>query len=1217
MNNLKYKQSIFEILNNFKGIEPLKELFWSELNYDRVNESLSRRNWPKTATEVLAEDPVLFASGGQGDEFHIIYSRLSSDRLFITHERPVVSKLLNDHPYSLFIFSNEAQDKWHFINVKYDEKTEKRRLFRRITIGHGERLRTAIERIEMLNLDRAEKDLFGQSPLSIQQVHDNAFNVEAVTKQFFDEYRIVFKNLQNNLESQSKDKVWAHDYALQFLNRVMFLYFIQRKGWLGGDSEFLRSFWKSYQKTELPEDTFFEQWLSVLFFEAFNNKFHGGHRHFPKEIKRALATAPYLNGGLFQKNDLDQKPAKITDARFEQIFAFMERYNFTISEDSPLDKEVAVDPEMIGKVYESLVNVSDEVDERGDAGIFYTPRTEIDLMCRLSLVDNLTNYVGKKYKDLIYEVVFAFEPDEKTLADKALAKANLWKEFNDSLGKITVLDPACGSGSFLVGMLYVLDDLQDRAAKQLKSTETPYDRKKRIIRESLYGVDVMAWACHVAELRLWLALIIDAEIPAADLHIRKEPLLPHFSFKIRCGDSLVQEVGGINLGHIQSSHDISPQLKKRLTKLKTEKFKFYNNDPSCQFSSTDEAMHEELQIFRDILGTLQHNIEQEIKRIQRAQEMLIGKKYIQPDFEGFSDPKPYQAKLDLKSSDKQKEIKILQQDMECIKQARSALKDVKDVPFVWDIAFVETFGAEISGFDIVIGNPPYVRQENIADPRFSNEEVTTSNKKEYKAKLARSIYQIFPRFFEYNASRDTAANKIGAKSDLYIYFYLHGLSLLNPKGTFCFITSNSWLDVGYGKSLQEFLLKHCHIKMVIDNQAKRSFASADVNTIIVLFSSPNMKKETRLEETARFVMFKEPFEHILSPVIFEEIEAAKKRKTTPEYRVNPIGQKLLLEDGCEIHDDKDSKKDNRKGRKNIPKTAPLIKIAKYIGNKWGGKYLRAPDIYWTILKKGKDKLVRLGDVAEVRFGIKTGANDFFFLDKSRSKELDIEKEFLMPVIKSPRESKHLRIVQKNLKYNIIMCHKNKHELKGTKILEHIKWGEEKGYHKRPSCSSRKNWWDLGQWAFAQLLWVEIMFASFRVYINSDRIYESDKFYGIISHKPTKELCLALNSSILLLWKLLSGFSSLGQGALKTPVYEVKNFLIPSNTEILTQFNESMLNRSIENIDIEVSQADRKELDSVIFDYLKLTQDEGEAVYEAIINLYEARLNKAKSLNPMR
>jgi len=1176
MTDIEYKKTIFEILNNFKGIEPLKELFWTELNYDRVNESLSRRGWPETATKVLAEDPVLFASGGHGDEFHIIYSRLSSDRLFITHERPVVSKLLNDHPYSLFIFSNEAQDRWHFINVKYDEKTEKRRLFRRITIGHGERLRTARERIEMLNLNRAEKDLSGQSPLSIQQVHDNAFDVEAVTKQFFDKYRIVFKDLQNNLKSQSKDKVWAHDYALQFLNRIMFLYFIQRKGWLGEDSEFLRSFWKSYQKTEQPEDTFFEQWLSVLFFEAFNNKFHGGHRHFPKEIKRALATAPYLNGGLFQKNDLDQKPAKITDVRFEQIFAFMERYNFTISEDSPLDKEVAVDPEMIGKVYESLVNVSDEVDERGDAGIFYTPRTEIDLMCRLSLVDNLTNHIGKKYKELIYEVVFAFEPDEKTLADKALADANLWKEFNDSLSKITVLDPACGSGSFLVGMLYILDDLQDRAAKQLKSTETPYDRKKRIIRENLYGVDVMAWACHVAELRLWLALIIDAEIPTADLHIRKEPLLPHFSFKIRCGDSLVQEVGGINLGHIKSSQNISSTLIKRLAKLKTEKFKFYNNDPSCQFRSTDEAMHEELQIFRDILGTLQHNIEQEIKKIQRAQEMSIGKKYIQPDFEGFSEPKPYQAKLDLKSSDKQKEIEILQQD-----------------------------------------------QENISDPLLSNEEVTASNKKIYKAKLARSIYQIFPSFFEYNASRDTAANKIDARSDLYIYFYLHGLSLLNPKGSFCFITSNSWLDVGYGKSLQEFLLKHCHIKMVIDNQAKRSFASADVNTIIVLFSSPDMKKITRLDETARFVMFKEPFEHILSPVIFEEIETAKKRKTTPEYRVNPIVQKLLLEDGCEIHDDKDSKEESRKGRRKKPKQGPLIKVAKYIGNKWGGKYLRAPDIFWTILQKGKGKLVRLEDITQVRFGIKTGVNQFFYLDDKRIEEWGIEEKFLKPILKSAKDSNTILVNPDNLPTKIFCCHFTPEELHKTQALDYIRWGESRDFHKVRSVQGRRYWYDVGYKEPADGIILRRIGERMPVF-EAKGVLEDCVLFGITRKEKginLKGLLASLNATwtrmyIEMMTRQLTGAQAVADTNVyvvkETPIFDFRKISSSAFADIVKAYDKLRVRSSV-SIFLEKDYSDRRDLDNIIFDILGLTKGEREAVYEEIIKLVEARLKKAISL----
>ena len=127
-------------------------------------------------------------------------------------------------------------------------------------------------------------------------------------------------------------------------------------------------------------------------------------------------------------------------------------------------------------------------------------------------------------------------------------------------------------------MLHILDDLQERANRQLGKHKSSFDRKKRIIGQNLYGVDVMDWACHVAELRLWLALIIDAEFTREELHVRREPLLPHFTFKIRYGDSLVQELGGINLGHIRGSHDIPSALKARITKLKNEKLKFYNND---------------------------------------------------------------------------------------------------------------------------------------------------------------------------------------------------------------------------------------------------------------------------------------------------------------------------------------------------------------------------------------------------------------------------------------------------------------------------------------------------------------------------------------------------------------------------------------------------------------------------------------------------------------
>ena len=457
----------------------------------------------------------------------------------------------------------------------------------------------------MLDLEFINPNLEELSPFAIQGGHDKAFNVEAVTKQFFEDYKSVFHDLQDDLAGQTADHRWAHDYALQFLNRCMFLYFIQRKRWLGEDTEFLRSFWESYQATDEPADSFVHRWLNVLFFEAFNNKFHGGHRHFPDTIREALALAPYLNGGLFTENPLDgEHNFQISDQRFKGIFEFLEKYNFTIAEDSPLDQEVAVDPEMIGKVYESLVNVSDEEDEQGDAGIFYTQRTEIDLMCRLALVDNLTNHLGEEHKNLLYEVLFAFSLDDKADADGKLAEAQLWESFDTTLKELAVVDPACGSGSFLVGMLHILDDLRDRANQGLGREESSFDRKKGIIGQNLYGVDVKEWACHVAELRLWLALVIDAEFSPAELHLRDEPLLPHFSFNIRCGDSLVQEISGMNLATRRDAFSGVPRaLKARITRLKNEKLKFFNNDPTCRYRSEKELQQEELRLFRELIDT--------------------------------------------------------------------------------------------------------------------------------------------------------------------------------------------------------------------------------------------------------------------------------------------------------------------------------------------------------------------------------------------------------------------------------------------------------------------------------------------------------------------------------------------------------------------------------------------------------------------------------------
>jgi Eco57I restriction-modification methylase/Type II methyltransferase M.Eco57I, C-terminal domain len=1230
--------AVLKILKQLRGTEPLKQLFWSELSYDRVNQPISRRGWPESASNRLAEDPNLFA--GHGD-FHVIYLRLA-DRLSLGLERQLANKLLHDHPYSLFVISDHTQTQWHFINVKYSEDAAKRRLFRRITIGPGERLRTASERISMLDLVSIGPSPAALSPLTIQDRHDQAFDVEAVTNAFFEEYKSVFTLLQDDLYKQTRDRAWAHDYALQFLNRVMFLYFVQRKRWLGGDSEFLKSFWETYKQSKRTNDTFFDQWLTVLFFEAFNNQFQAGcsdYRHFPENLKHALAMAPYLNGGLFLRNPLDgQHTFKITDSRFDQVFRFLERYNFTITEDSPLDQEVAVDPEMVGKVYESLVNVSEQVDERGEAGIFYTPRTEIALMCRLSLVDHLANHLGSERKQLLYNAVFAIEEEEKQQADEALTRANLWPSLDQLLREITVLDPAVGSGSFLVGMLTLISDLSRRANKQVGHQETDYELKKRIIGQSLYGVDVMQWAVDVCELRLWLQLVIDTELEPAELKFR--PLLPNLSFKIRRGDSLVQEVGGVNLSYIKAAHDISTSLKGRLTQLKGEKLKFYNNDPERKYRSEEGIFQEELQIFRDILDARYHNLTNEIKTLKKKIE---GPQEAQIRLDGTIEPQTHQLKL--QAVEWQRQLEEIQSGIQSVEDARRALRTAKDIPLVWDVSFVEIFEGDKEGFDIVIGNPPYVRQEKIADPKYIGDDRDLPEKKKtYKAKLARSVYMAHPRFFGYKASTDKAAHKLDAKSDLYIYFYFHGLSLLNEKGSFCFITSNSWLDIGYGADLQEFLLKHCHVKMIIDNQVRRSFSQADVNTIIALFSAPEEKTEWGLDRITRFVMLKVPFEYILSPIIFEEIEEASKHKTLPEYRVFPVGQKMLLEEGFEVSDEEEVKA-SKPSRNKLQVSGPLIKLTKYIGNKWGGKYLRAPDIYFTILAKGKPLIKSLSHYFDGERYLNTGGADGFFVLKQVSKiangrchifnehvtrqglppfDGNIEEEYLVPLIKDyTKVDKRIEIHGYDA-YCLVIT-----GTPSARVKKYIEWGEMQEYHKRSVTKNQRPWFKpTNQMTSAAKILVPRSFNDTFVVHYNPKSYLSLRFYRLHT-KQGKDVQLVgfLNSTLVALILESLGNKNLGQGVLDFFMEDFLALRIPVviGEDIETAFRH-IKNRAVRDVKTEFGVlgsprgsvhvhplTDRKQLDDVVFDALRLTQGERDAIYEAVINLVEVRLKKAGSL----
>jgi hypothetical protein len=1088
----------------------------------------------------------------------------------------------------------------------------------------GSPARTTIERLAKMAFSPDELGPTGQPSITaVTDKLNRAFDVEAVTKKFFADYRRVFDDLRKRLLAQLRAdqrcpdaQRWAHNYALQLLNRLMFLYFIQRKGWLGDNPHFLRHFWESYKRSGQPRDSFFSQWLRVLFFEAFNNKFHGGHRHFPEDIRRVLQLAPFLNGGLFRENQLDTAYAvNPPDEFFEQLFdrfngstpGFLERYNFTIAESTPFDVEVAVDPEMIGKVYESLVNITfegwTEEDEglTGEdeelteedlrrTGIFYTPRVEIDLMCRLALVDALSNRLGAEFRPLLYDVVFATDPDEKESADAALTAHNLWSRFNDALRSLTICDPACGSGSFLVGMLLVLDDLQARANQQLGIEETPYERRRRIIGNQLYGVDVMDWAVHVAELRLWLQLVVETDLKPDELKSR--PLLPNLSFKVRQGDSLVQEIAGINLGLHRQHLEIPAQLKGKLTQLKGKKLHFYQGKEHI----TEAALkHEELQLFREILQHKIHSLQNEIAMLNREIAHLGS----QTELPGMATapnsrtPRAREAELHAKLEEKQDDLARFQ-------DALNALKTVQDVPFVWDIAFVEIFEGDSGGFDIVIGNPPYVRQEKIAPPLEREEDYTPDEwrrrKAAYKKKLQHSVAAAWPRFFQYKPGSDTF-RKLDGRSDLYIYFYFHALSLLNPQGSFCFITSNSWLDVGYGAELQEFLLRHSHVKLVLDNEVKRSFARADVNTVIVLLAPPDDRREDGLSKTARFVMFKKPFEEVARAEVFKAIEAVTERQSTPDYRVTARLQRELLEEGLESEGEEAEESSARKPSS----SGPLIKTASYIGNKWGGKYLRAPDIFFTILEKGKGKLVRLGDIAEVRRGFTTGANKFFYLEPTGKPapagylhvrngagwEGEIEEEFLKPVIKSPRECRSILIKPEDLRYKIFMCHRDKSELKGTAALEYIRWGEAQGYHERPSCKGRPRWWDVGVRRVPPIVSPSSVSDLYRAFLNQIGVFIDKRLYEIHPlNNLVNQLAVSLNSTMTTLFLELGSRTGLGEGLLDMTVYEVANCLVlhPSLVQATPLFD-----RPTQSIFSEIHQPDRRALDEVVFDVLGLTQ----------------------------
>jgi len=1185
-----------------KALYELFETLGYNPQYEDFTYKISRWTDPQ---KVLVDKITLVSTSG---EFFVFWVRMKREHLFRTAERTIINKLTSEFPYNLIIFSNLDDTEWDFVNVKLainkesedNKESKKRQILRRIRITETDRLHTATERISRIKVP--DEPI---SELQLQKNHDEAFDVEQVTTAFFDTFKVVFDRLKNHLADQTGNAKWAHAYTLQFMNRLIFVYFIQKKRWLANDPEFVDGYWQAYQKSNQPVNTFVSKWLNVLFFEAFNKRF-SHPAWMPEKYRSVLQMAPYLNGGLFKEiTDLDGiYPVQISDDVFSDVFSFLQSYNFTITEDSPLDIEVAVDPEMIGRIYETMTFVEGDINKAHDNGIVYTPRIEITLMCRLALVRRFINEFGDQYRNQFYRLLFAISEEDKADADQEIANLNLWPQIDQFIRTITIIDPAVGSGSFLVGMLSILTDLSRRANAQLGTHEDDFTIKKRIIGQSLYGVDVMDWAVHVCELRLWLQLVVETDLKPEQLTL--EPLLPNLNFKIRCGDSLVQEVGDVNLSHLKLA-ELSSQLKGKLTRFKGEKLKFYNNESDRQYKSERQIEHAELDIFREILAEQIKSTEYQIKQINLqiqgtgTQVSLLGGE------------QPEQTSMLKRFYEKQ--IADLYQTKERLSEAYHQLIDRTDIPFVWEVSFVEIFEGEKKGFDIVIGNPPYVRQELIANPYQKAENFTDEKwriaKHTYKDKLMRSVYQAFPEFFRFDSDTGHVKRKLDAKNDLYVYFYIHGLSLLNSKGTFSFVTSNSWLDVGYGKDLQEFLLANCPIYLIMDNRVKRTFKSADVNTVICVFGAPiNARQKERLKlTTPKFVMAYVPFEQILSSVIFEEIEDRTEIKSCPEYRVVPKAVDELFESGSD------------------PEMVKVKRIDAYIGDKWGGKYLRAPDIYYTILEKGKGKLVRLGDIAEVNEGRPTGANDFFYLPKERAKLFGIENKYLYNGLMKTKGSNKFVITEMDCDRYFLALDISEKDLKESMALKYIEYGERNGINKGKFLSPKKEWWRFKVREIADLLMPCGIGDTFFCAQNNAKAVASNSFTEIrLKEKRCgKNIWIYFNSSVGCLWLELLGRVSLGGGLLKTDPIEYRMVKVLKELSINIKLNAYYreIHSIFEECGFERNKPirsqfpnplpDRKALDDIVFDAIGLTQAERNEVYWAVCELVQQRLAKAGSV----
>nr|WP_302997268.1 N-6 DNA methylase [uncultured Mitsuokella sp.] len=779
-------------------------------------------------------------------------------------------------------------DKWRLSLIRIEYGFAEGKLSTKLTpakrysylVGKDEPCHTAQERLYgMFVQDEVDPSL-----------HDleEAFSVETVTKQFFNDYKEKYLAVKEYLEATSDFMAEAErcgftseQFTKKLMGQIVFLYFIQKKGWLGvqafpvrltekeyknalfrntkahkliekvysqpdsngishidqkalfalsdEDTKFVSTLVKGKAWGEGPKNfmralyescvrrgkNYFDDYLEPLFYEALNvNRGESGF------YARFHCRIPFLNGGLFEQldnYDWVNSDFHIPNSMFSNadtkgkddadgILDIFDRYNFTMAEDEPMEREVAIDPEMLGKVFENLLDVKD----RKSKGAFYTPREIVHYMCQESLINYLATNTGIVEEDIRKFILYGeYFRDNDCLKTKEVYKdgkrlyiidksrsmempesifsyrenVNRLKELDDLLANVKIVDPAVGSGAFLLGLLNEIvrarQTLSTYMAIEMTRFEKlnfysygrkTYDLKVLTIKNCLFACDLEPSATDITKLRLWLSIVIDDEIVKQDnsegmYDAHTEPRqLPNLDCNVLCGNSLIDEFEGIKL----------------ITESKLLNNQSQNGMDSFYQSGFDNMLKELIKMQDELYFTKDHETKKYIKdRIQRIYDRIIINQL---------DGSP-------KAMD----------DYEAIKN-----KDQK--PFIlWQLYFPKIF-QENKGFDIVIGNPPYIGFQRVPNKEYLNNHYLTAS----------------------------------GKYDFYVVFIEKGIQLLNDKGALTYICPSYFYMREYGKNTRKLLLDNGNIKYIVDFGDLQKFDAAITYTCVFLFQK-GVKNDTRIK----------------------------------------------------------------------------------------------------------------------------------------------------------------------------------------------------------------------------------------------------------------------------------------------------------------------------------------------------------------------------------